>query len=89
MAKFDMAKFLQRHLRQFGKRARSTLDPPGSATPRRFETTGIELKNVSIAYGDRLAVAGVTGRFAPGSLTAVVGPNGVSGEPGQIDVSLA
>ena len=31
---------------------------------------------MSVAYGTRLAVAGITGQFAPASLTAVVGPNG-------------
>src|SRR5262249_24736053 len=36
----------------------------------------IELEGVSVAYGKRLAVAGVSGQFAPASLTAVVGPNG-------------
>jgi zinc/manganese transport system ATP-binding protein len=46
------------------------------APSRRPETGAVELHDVSVAYGDRLAVAGLTGRFAPGSLTAVVGPNG-------------
>lgn len=36
----------------------------------------IEIENLSVAYGTRLALYGVTGRFAPASLTAVVGPNG-------------
>src|SRR5262252_4537727 len=36
----------------------------------------LELDNVSVAYGDRLALHAVTGRFAPASLTAIVGPNG-------------
>jgi zinc/manganese transport system ATP-binding protein len=37
---------------------------------------GIDVENLSVAYGDRLAVEGLTGRFARASLTAVVGPNG-------------
>jgi zinc/manganese transport system ATP-binding protein len=53
---------------QRGERTYSTLDFP--------ETMGVELKDVSVAYGTRLAVTGITGRFAPASLTAVVGPNG-------------
>jgi zinc/manganese transport system ATP-binding protein len=51
-----------------GERTYSTLDFP--------EAMGVELKDVSVAYGTRLAVTGITGRFAPASLTAVVGPNG-------------
>ncbi len=58
--------------------------PPHALQPRErtystldfAETMGVELKDVSVAYGARLAVTGITGRFAPGSLTAVVGPNG-------------
>lgn len=38
--------------------------------------TGIILSGVTAGYGGRAAVQGVNGRFAPGSLTAVVGPNG-------------
>jgi zinc/manganese transport system ATP-binding protein len=56
------------HSLQPGERAYSTLDFP--------ETMGVDLKDVSVAYGARLAVTGITGRFAPASLTAVVGPNG-------------
>lgn len=74
---------LKPRLRQLGERAGTAfvrLDdndrPHGAAAPLRSETTGVELQDVSVAYGDRLAVTGVTGRFAPGSLTAVVGPNG-------------
>jgi zinc/manganese transport system ATP-binding protein len=37
---------------------------------------GIYIENLSVAYGERLAVEDLTGRFAPGSLTAIVGPNG-------------
>jgi zinc/manganese transport system ATP-binding protein len=36
----------------------------------------IELRDVSVRYGRRVALAGVSGRFASGSLTAVVGANG-------------
>ena len=37
---------------------------------------GIDVRNVSVRHGRRVALEGVTGTFAPGSLTAVVGPNG-------------
>jgi zinc/manganese transport system ATP-binding protein len=36
----------------------------------------IELENVSVAYGNRLALQSLSGRFDAGSLTAIVGPNG-------------
>jgi zinc/manganese transport system ATP-binding protein len=36
----------------------------------------IRLDNVTVAYDRHPAVHHVTGRFAPGSLTAIVGPNG-------------
>ena len=38
--------------------------------------TGITLQGVAAGYDRRPAVEGVTGRFTPGSLTAIVGPNG-------------
>ena len=37
---------------------------------------GIEVRNVSVRLGGRLVLENLSGRFAPGSLTAVVGPNG-------------
>ncbi len=37
---------------------------------------GIRLDNLTLTHGRRAAVHHVSGRFAPGSLTAVVGPNG-------------
>ncbi|RIY02436.1 ABC transporter ATP-binding protein [Aureimonas flava] len=36
----------------------------------------VELRDLTLAYRRRPAVTGVSGRFAPGSMTAVVGPNG-------------
>ncbi|MFC3337409.1 metal ABC transporter ATP-binding protein [Paracandidimonas soli] len=36
----------------------------------------IELDQVSLGWRGRVAVRDVSGRFAPGSLTAIVGPNG-------------
>jgi zinc/manganese transport system ATP-binding protein len=37
---------------------------------------GLRLRDVTVRYGRRLALQGVTGEFAAGSLTAVVGANG-------------
>ena len=37
---------------------------------------GLRLENLTLTHGRRPAVHHVSGRFAPGSLTAVVGPNG-------------
>lgn len=37
---------------------------------------GVRLDRVSVRYQRRLAVDSISGRFAPGSLTAIVGPNG-------------
>jgi zinc/manganese transport system ATP-binding protein len=37
---------------------------------------GVELCGVTVRYGRRVAVENVSGTFAPGSLTAVVGANG-------------
>jgi zinc/manganese transport system ATP-binding protein len=53
---------------------------------RRFKSTGaaplpdtgaaIELRNISVRHGRRIALEPFSGRFETGSLTAVVGPNG-------------
>lgn len=45
--------------------------PPPQALP-----ADLRLANLSFGYGGTVAVQAVSGRFAPGSLTAVVGPNG-------------
>ena len=36
----------------------------------------IDIRGVSVRHGSRLALDSLTGRFDPGSLTAIVGPNG-------------
>ena len=36
----------------------------------------IAVRNLSVGYGEHLALEGVTGNFAPASMTAIVGPNG-------------
>ncbi len=38
--------------------------------------TGIDVRDVQVRHGQHVALDKVTGRFAAGSLTAVVGPNG-------------
>src|SRR5579871_3435990 len=54
----------------------SGYDPdPFDGQSRRAEE-GIAVRNLSVRYGERLAFEGLTGEFAPASLTAVVGPNG-------------
>ncbi len=40
------------------------------------QPAGLRLENLTLTHGRRPAVHHVSGRFAPGSLTAVVGPNG-------------
>jgi zinc/manganese transport system ATP-binding protein len=50
-----------------GVKPLSTSSPSGS---------GIELDDLTIAYDRRPAVHHLSGRFEPGSLTAIVGPNG-------------
>ena len=37
--------------------------------------SGISLADLTVCHGRRPAVHHLSGRFAPGSLTAVVGPN--------------
>src|SRR5260370_42522321 len=37
---------------------------------------GVVLRHVTVRYGRRMALEAVSGQFAPGSLTAVVGSNG-------------
>jgi len=41
-----------------------------------IDNNAISVSDLSVAYRDHLALSGVSGRFAAGSLTAVVGPNG-------------
>jgi zinc/manganese transport system ATP-binding protein len=41
-----------------------------------MKRAAITLQGVTLAYGRHRAVAGITGRFDAGSLTALVGPNG-------------
>ena len=50
--------------------------PDAYSTSLVHDDAGIDIENLSVAYGERLAVEELTGRFAPGSLTAIVGPNG-------------
>jgi zinc/manganese transport system ATP-binding protein len=51
-------------------------DPNTSDGHSRRGADGISLRNLSVRYGERYAFEGLTGEFAPASLTAIVGPNG-------------
>jgi len=51
-------------------------DPRPSEEPDASGEGAIAVRNLSVGYGERLALEGVTGDFAPASMTAVVGPNG-------------
>jgi ABC-type Mn/Zn transport systems, ATPase component len=54
----------------------SGYDPSASDRHSRRGEEGIAVRNLSVCYGERCAFEGLTGEFAPASLTAVVGPNG-------------
>jgi zinc/manganese transport system ATP-binding protein len=60
----------------FARHFDSGYDPSvsGGSSCRREE--GITIRNLCVSYGERYAIEGLTGEFAPASLTAVVGPNG-------------
>src|SRR5437879_8581266 len=51
-------------------------DPSAVDGPGQRSDGGIEVRDLSVGYGEHLALEGVTGDFAPSSMTAVVGPNG-------------
>ena len=54
----------------------SGYDPDISDQPSRRGEQGIAVRNLSVCYGERCAFEGLTGEFAPASLTAIIGPNG-------------
>ena len=54
----------------------SGYDPGASDRHSRCGSEGIAVRNLSVSYGERYAFEGLTGEFAPASLTAVIGPNG-------------
>src|SRR3981081_4497147 len=51
-------------------------DPGPLDGPGQRGDGAIWVRNLSVGYGEHLALEGVTGDFAPASMTAVVGPNG-------------
>jgi zinc/manganese transport system ATP-binding protein len=51
-------------------------DPGPLDGPDQRGEGAIAVRNLSVGYGERLALEDVTGNFAPASMTAVVGPNG-------------
>jgi zinc/manganese transport system ATP-binding protein len=54
----------------------SGYDPSASDRQSHRGEEGIAVRNLSVCYGERYAFEGLTGEFAPASLTAVIGPNG-------------
>ncbi len=46
------------------------------AAPGAVVGAGVTLAGVGLGYGRELVLQGVSGRFEPGSLTALIGPNG-------------
>ncbi len=54
----------------------ATLDPGFTPVASGASPPGITLEDVTAAYDGAPALEGITGRFEPGSLTAVGGPNG-------------
>ena len=60
----------------FARHFDSGYDPSASDGGGRREVGGIAVRNLSVRYGDTYAFEGLTGEFAPASLTAIVGPNG-------------
>ena len=54
----------------------SGYDPSSSERHSRRGEEEIAVRNLSVCYGERCAFEGLSGVFAPASLTAVVGPNG-------------
>ena len=71
-----MASAAWSHMRAIGERARSMLDRLSvgqvQETPVLSRNPSPPESNSRVAYGTRLAVTGITGQFAPASLTAVV-----------------
>ncbi len=57
---------------------RPTADPKNSAHASPISATerGVWLRDVTVRYGRQMALENISGEFAPGSLTAVVGANG-------------
>jgi zinc/manganese transport system ATP-binding protein len=60
----------------FARHFDSGYDPSSSDRHSRRGEEGIAVRNLSVCYGERYAFEGLSGEFAPASLTAVIGPNG-------------
>src|SRR4051812_8108151 len=48
----------------------------GKAGRRDVRGRGVTLRNLTVRWRERIAIEAVSGVFAPGSLTAIVGANG-------------
>jgi zinc/manganese transport system ATP-binding protein len=60
----------------FARYLDSGYDPSTSDSQSSQRTEGIAVRNLSLHYGERCVLDGVTGEFESASLTAVIGPNG-------------
>ena len=58
------------------RRLHATLDPGFDPLAPAASPVSVTLEDVTATYGGVPALEGVSGRFEPGSLTALVGPNG-------------
>jgi zinc/manganese transport system ATP-binding protein len=59
-----------------GRLVQSTFDGGYMSEPRVQVSAAIDLDGMSAGYGASRVLEDITGRFEPGSLTAIVGPNG-------------
>ena len=71
---------LRQALSAFGNAAKAMSgrhgDPDTDLNAKTGADNGVDVRTLSVRLGRRLALDNITGRFDPGSLTAVVGPNG-------------
>lgn len=54
----------------------ATMMPPGSHMRAFAQSVDIEVSTLSLGYGGKPVVQGISGQFDAGSMTAIVGPNG-------------
>lgn len=63
-------------MRSWFRRVSTARPAVGSDHGAEAAAQAIRLLDLSVAYPGREALSGISGRFAPGQLTAIVGPNG-------------
>ncbi|HXA26687.1 MAG TPA: ABC transporter ATP-binding protein [Acetobacteraceae bacterium] len=69
-------RLLAQAITRSGRLMQSTFDGAYVPQARVQDSVAIELDCLSAGYGVRQVLEDITGRFEPGSLTAIVGPNG-------------